>query len=328
VTSPTERRRRRHRLGAQGLAAVVAVAATLALTGGPAVAEADWLAGCGPRQAGTVRVALVLDFGAEPDAPEGIEVACVVVPEGSRGDDVLVGWARARGQGIRIGSSGLVCGIAGYPGGTACGVQTETGYLYWSFWYDGPAGWTYGSIGPAASPVCDGSVQGWRFQRGSGRPVDPPPRVTMPTATGCGAPTAPSTTSTVLTTEPIPATGTPAPADASPYVPAAPPAALPSSSSSTTAPGSAGGASDAAVTTAPTATPLEPEHSATTPTEVGATPTDGASAAADAGDVQLTQASLGTPSSSTSMLPTVFGVVLIGGLGIVAAMRFRRGAAT
>lgn len=69
---------------------------------------------------GSLRIALVVDFGAAADAPPGetrplsnsVLVKCVVVPAGSNGAQVL------GAAGINIhwrASDGLVCGLAGYP---------------------------------------------------------------------------------------------------------------------------------------------------------------------------------------------------------------------
>jgi len=315
-----------------GLFGVVAAAvlAGLLAPADRAGAEPSWLAGCGPKQADTVRVALVIDFGTEPDAPQGIEVACVVVPTGSRGDTVLVTWAKSRQQGIR--TQGLVCGIAGYPA-TGCGEATESGYLYWSYWYDGPTGWTYASVGPAGHTVRDCSVEGWRFVRGAGNPSDPPPRVAMP-STDCSTPVSSTTTSSTTTTPAAvlpPAQGTPPPAGAAPFVP--------SSSlggTETVVPPPTPGEADASATSsaedATTDVPIDevadPETGDTVAIDDDQTATAERAGGPDA-EVALTQASLSTDSSSgSSAVPTLVGVGLIAGLAGVALVRFRRGART
>lgn len=79
------------------------------------------------RPAGQVRVALVVDFGTSSDAPPresppaGVTGVCVVVPEGSRGLQVL----DDPGAGYRPRTdSGLVCGLSGYPA-RECGVVVK-----------------------------------------------------------------------------------------------------------------------------------------------------------------------------------------------------------
>lgn len=81
---------------------------------------------CGstPAQAGHIRVGLVIDFGTASDAPPGehpptqtfagcVTVAATINGVPASGFDVL---AAAVGRtGVRIGDTGLVCGIDGYP---------------------------------------------------------------------------------------------------------------------------------------------------------------------------------------------------------------------
>lgn len=71
-------------------------------------------------KSGTVRVALVVDFGTAADVPPGdtrplanaVDVQCVQVPVGSNGAQVLA----AAGIAVRWrASDGLVCGLDGYP---------------------------------------------------------------------------------------------------------------------------------------------------------------------------------------------------------------------
>jgi len=73
----------------------------------------------------TKRIGLVIDFGSSAYAPKGEKVkktitTCVRVAKESQGIDVL-------GQVIKIraASSGLVCGLAGYPA-KECGVEIAT----------------------------------------------------------------------------------------------------------------------------------------------------------------------------------------------------------
>lgn len=79
----------------------------------------DQLCASTPAVSGKLRVGLVLDFGTAADAPTGetrpaqIVNGCVQVASGASGADVLLA---AVGAGhVRVGSTGLVCGIDGYP---------------------------------------------------------------------------------------------------------------------------------------------------------------------------------------------------------------------
>lgn len=68
-----------------------------------------------PAEVGQIRVAVVIDFGADglvsgESAPQvGAKAVCAVVPEGSTGEKVLNEVAEVRTEG------GAVCGIDGYP---------------------------------------------------------------------------------------------------------------------------------------------------------------------------------------------------------------------
>lgn len=66
-----------------------------------------------------ISVGIVIDFGTPSDAPPGetpparVITKCVTVRQGQTGADVLV--AAVGQDNVRIGSSGLICGIDGYP---------------------------------------------------------------------------------------------------------------------------------------------------------------------------------------------------------------------
>ena len=93
----------------------------------------------------TIVVPVVVDTGGPSDTAE---VACVPVPAGSNGAQVLA--ARAKLLHVpapRYAESGLLCAIDGYPA-TGCGVQTGQYYAYWAY-YHGGSSWTYASVGPA-----------------------------------------------------------------------------------------------------------------------------------------------------------------------------------
>ncbi|MDJ0347026.1 SCO2322 family protein [Streptomyces sp. H10-C2] len=82
-----------------------------------------------PAEAGSKRVALVLDFGTAADAgggqtPPAPRTACARVPGDATGADALAAVAKP----LRYNSSGMVCAVAGYPR-TGCGepVSSDTG---------------------------------------------------------------------------------------------------------------------------------------------------------------------------------------------------------
>ena len=73
----------------------------------------------------TKRIALVIDFGSAIYAPKGEKVQktitrCVRTATESQGIDVLGQVTKVRGN-----SSGLICGIAGYPA-KECGLEIST----------------------------------------------------------------------------------------------------------------------------------------------------------------------------------------------------------
>jgi hypothetical protein len=73
----------------------------------------------------TKRIGLVIDFGSSAYAPKGEKVkktitTCVRVAKESQGIDVLGQVTK-----IRAASSGLICGLAGYPA-KECGVEIPT----------------------------------------------------------------------------------------------------------------------------------------------------------------------------------------------------------
>ena len=73
----------------------------------------------------TKRIALVVDFGKKAYAPKGEKVQrtivrCVTTANASQGIDVLAQVVK-----LRAASSGLICGLNGYPK-KECGVEIET----------------------------------------------------------------------------------------------------------------------------------------------------------------------------------------------------------
>jgi hypothetical protein len=92
-----------------------------------------------PAGHGRERIALVLDYGTAADAPGGTappagRTACATVPAGATAADALAVVAKP----LRYDSSGMVCGISGYPA-TGCGEQVASG-----------------TAGPAARPAHSG----------------------------------------------------------------------------------------------------------------------------------------------------------------------------
>lgn len=94
-----------------------------------ATPDFDQLCGSTPAISGELRVGIVLDFGTAADAPTGehppaqVVSGCVHVDSGSSGADVL--QAAVGASNLRIGSSGLLCGIDGYPK-TECAPAVDT----------------------------------------------------------------------------------------------------------------------------------------------------------------------------------------------------------
>lgn len=88
---------------------------------------ADFAAICGstPARGGQKRVALVLDFGTEADAPAGetppaARTACARVPSGATTAEALAAVAKP----LRYDTNALLCAIAGYPA-KGCGEQVS-----------------------------------------------------------------------------------------------------------------------------------------------------------------------------------------------------------
>lgn len=82
---------------------------------------------CGKTKADsdTKRIALVIEFGGAAYAPKGEKVAkpiirCVTTAKSSQGIDVLAQVIKVRSD-----SSGLICGLNGYPK-KECGVEIDT----------------------------------------------------------------------------------------------------------------------------------------------------------------------------------------------------------
>lgn len=197
------------RFGAIALLAGVGVAAA------PTPASASPSAPCeqsSSRQA-TAHVAVVIDFGGG-----NVSTACVPIGDGSTGIDLLNARAAQLGvPGPRFNPvNGLLCGIDGYPS-TGCAERTANGYAYWSYWNGDSGNWVYSNVGPGSRRMHEGTVEGWRFQSGTGAASDQAPSAGASHSAICPPATttttaAPTTTvpPTVATTQPTTAATAPA----------------------------------------------------------------------------------------------------------------------
>ena len=182
-TRPTGYGRARawHRIG-RGALVVAAGTAALALAGPMALrpfVDAAQAAGA----AGEVTVAFAIDFGGGSAPVKG----CVQVPPTDNGYQALGAFLAQMGMaGPTFNSSGLLCSIDAVPT-NGCGQPVNGQYIYWSYFTGTGSSWAYADTG-AFAPMTQGSVQGWRFQNpGTGRPNDPPPRVTAQFTSLCAS---------------------------------------------------------------------------------------------------------------------------------------------
>jgi len=260
---------------------------------------------CGGSTApGTLRVAIVVDFGTEPGAPGapgGPSATCLTLPGGATGGDLLRERARALGGPLpRYASSGLLCGLDGWPG-SGCGELSAGTYRYWAYWSGTSGSWVYGGGNPFTRRLRDGDIEGWRFTVGAGNPSDPPPGV-APDAAAL-FPSAPDPVSGGVGAGAAGGAGAAAPGDA----------------------GVVGGATG----TDPAAPPdsavavddgtAEVESAAATPS-----PTTAPSAVASSSDGDRAAAPASSSSSSGVPFGLIVGLVAIVALGGTAAVRFRR----
>ena len=154
--------------------------------------------------------------GARPAASAVNQLVAVVIDFGPGGPAPIVKCVEARGQSqyqavvdavgglgnTRFASSGLLCGVEGYPS-TGCGVQTGGGYAYWAVFNGSAAGWSYANDNPGVVVASPATAIGLRFEpAGAGGASDPAPAASSVPAIDCPvSPSAPSTTST--TTAPV-----------------------------------------------------------------------------------------------------------------------------
>jgi hypothetical protein len=256
---------------------------------------------------GQIRVAVIVDFGTEPDSPGTTSVRCLTLADGAKGADLLRERAVLLGLPLpRYAPSGLLCALDGYPAPPEC-AQGSGEVRYWSYWSGTDGGWIYGTGNPFTRRLRDGDIEGWRFVRASESNA-PPPRVApdraalFPPLSAPAPTTGPGEPGTGGT---VPATG------AAPF-----PQAVPGSGtgSSIDGPPEQGGSPGVG-----SAQSREPD------------PTSGAAASADA-SIEAT-APIGEPAAAAGSanrgLPigAIAGVILIALIGAGAAIRFRRGTA-
>ncbi len=141
-----------------------------------------------PCATGPLRIAIVIDRG--DDSP--VRVTCTAASVRDNGATVLAARAAALGRPRpRFNGSGLLCAIDGFPA-TGCGEPKDGKYAYWAYFHGANGAWSYANVGPGASRVGVGVVEGWRWQpAGAGLPTDPPPRTTPSTA-ACASVSAPT----------------------------------------------------------------------------------------------------------------------------------------
>jgi hypothetical protein len=129
--------------------------------------------------ASTVCVEIVVDYGQLSSGH--VSAACVVVPRGATGADVLE--ARAKKLKVdppRYRADGLLCAIDGVPKAPDCAEQTgDGGFKYWSYWHKQlDRSWTYAHSGPFDYSVTgDHPGEGWSWVEGKEKNSRPPAAV-------------------------------------------------------------------------------------------------------------------------------------------------------
>jgi hypothetical protein len=146
VTRPVRRRR----------TAALRGAAAAGLLAGSAVAVGVPVSTA--HAADSICVALVVDFA---DLGNGVDTNCAKVPAGSSGEDVL----RAAGHtlGFRPTQPGFVCTIDGWP---REGCSASNGDHYWAYFHRAPgsSSWVYSTSGASGYRPADNSTEGWVWQ--------------------------------------------------------------------------------------------------------------------------------------------------------------------
>jgi hypothetical protein len=192
------RRRSAGRLPARVVAAAAIAAAGIATPLGGAVGSVIGSPIACAGAAGSIHVAVVVDFGGMAGAPSAPRADCVSVPAGSDGAKVLA--ARAAQLGLPAPrwdvNNGLLCALDGFPR-TGCAAADANGtFTYWSYWGGIGNSWRYASTGPIGHVLADGAVEGWRFGSGRGTSQDDAPRASVASSR---CPTTTSLPSTTLT---------------------------------------------------------------------------------------------------------------------------------
>lgn len=155
------------------LVCVAVLACSLPVLGRADPAGAAELCG-GSLPAGQIRVAVIVDYGTEPDSPGTTSVRCLSLPDGAKGADLL--RERAALVGLprpRYAPSGLLCALDGYPAPPECAQGTGE-VRYWSYWSGTDGSWVYGTGNPFTRRLRDGDIEGWRFVRATEANALPP----------------------------------------------------------------------------------------------------------------------------------------------------------
>ncbi len=166
------------------------------------------------RAAGTICVGVVVDYGAARPGG-GANSACVRVPVGASGADVLATRARTLGRPApTYRSDGLLCTIDGYPNDGTCANSVPGGFRYWSYWHlpVGSSSWVYSRAGATMYTVSAGTVEGWAFQNGGAEAGRHPATTTYAAVCASATPSpGPTTTSPAPAPRPTPGAGSPTP---------------------------------------------------------------------------------------------------------------------
>jgi hypothetical protein len=238
----------------------------------------------------TICVALVVDGRA---IGSDVSTTCAKVSKGATGVDVL----QAGGHTVGFRSDGLLCTIDGLPKG---GCATVDDSHYWAYFHRSPGAtrWVYSNEGASTYQPVNDSTDGWVYDNGKART---PENIRYAQICKHEVPSTPA---------PTPTTPRPTHTSSAAASPTRPP-----HPASTTHPPSP----------TPTATTSHRRHHATS-----TAPTQSAVVVSPAPSVSPTNAALAgavtPPPSHHGWLGLLIGVVVVGGLGAAAAVRFRRSA--
>ncbi len=297
---------------------LVGIAATLL----PSPATGAEAITCGAPPAGSVMVAIVVDYGDLPNAPS-ISVACVAMHDGANGYAALASRAGQLNMPAprTDASANFLCGIDGLPAQT-CAVSGGDPNQYWSYWHGGCSGWTYSNKGMQYASLHQGAVEGWRFIKATSaaKPLGSQPRAPS-TFTGCPPPstTSPPATSTTSPTV-SPGAGSNAGQHTTSTSSAHTTTTAVSANATTTSPVAGAGASRGA-STPPTVQGIVAERSDSSTTTVASSPAQVLNAAGASSRHGPTPAPASGSSSGT--LAAIAVVLIVGALAIVQARRKR-----